>query len=385
MSNSIELQKKYEFNVYPKREINLVKGDNSYVWDDQGRKYIDCVAGHGVANIGHSNEKIAEALAAQARTLITCSGIFYNDVRAKLLQKLIDFVPDGLNRAFFCNSGAETIEAAIKFARFTTQKTDFITAMNGFHGRTFGAMTATFKKEYRDVYEPLVPGFHYVPYNQFEKLADVVDDQTAAIILEVVQGEGGVRIGSKEYFQKVRNLCDEKNILLIVDEVQTSFCRTGHRFAIEHVDVIPDILCVAKALAGGFPMGAVICGDHIEAPVGKHGTTYGGNPLACSAAIASIDFMVEEKLEQQAEKKGDVFLKMLQEIKSSKIREIRQLGLMVGIELKEKVQSYLQQLMELGILALPAGPTVLRFLPPLTIDLDDLEKVANSVKEVLEQ
>ncbi|MBI2360228.1 MAG: acetylornithine/succinylornithine family transaminase [Deltaproteobacteria bacterium] len=383
MTDFKQLEQTYEFDVYPKREIVLVRGKNAKVWDSEGREYIDCVAGHGVANIGHCNDRVIDALEQQARQLISCSGTFYNDTRARLLEKLVSIAPKSLKRAFLCNSGTETIEAAIKFARFTTKRTHFICAMRGFHGRTMGAMSATFHPEYRKDFEPLVGGFAFVPFHNFEKLAEKINDQTAGVILEIVQGEGGVHVGDKDYFTKIRRLCAERGLLLIIDEVQTGFCRTGKMFACDHFDLEPDILCVAKAIAGGLPMGAVLCADKVQPPVGKHGSTFGGNPLACAAAIAAIDYMLENRLDEQARQKGDYFVGKLKEHAFSNVREIRHLGLMIGIELKEKSTPYLVKLMEKGVLALPAGATVLRFLPPLTITYEELDFVLGKLAEVL--
>ena len=377
------LEKQYEFDVYPKRDLVLVRGRNARVWDDQGREYIDCVAGHGVANVGHCNEKVVAAIEKQARQLISCSGIFYNDARALILQKLVSIAPKSLQRAFLCNSGSESIEAAIKFARFTTKRKDFICAMRGFHGRTMGAMSATFNPEYRKDFEPIVHGFHYVPFNHFGKLKETVNDDTAGIIMEVVQGEGGVNIGNGEYFANVRKLCDERGILLIIDEVQTGFCRTGKMFACNHFDLEPDIMCLAKAIAGGLPMGAVLCSDKVQIPFGKHGSTFGGNPLACAAAIAAIDYMLENRLDEQAKDKGDYFVGKLKEHEFANVREVRNLGLMIGIELKEKSTPYILKLIEKGVLAMPAGATVLRLLPPLTIGKEELDFVVEKLVEVL--
>ncbi|MBM4297931.1 MAG: acetylornithine/succinylornithine family transaminase [Deltaproteobacteria bacterium] len=383
MTDFIELEKNHEFDVYPKRDLVLVRGQGAKVWDSNGKEYIDCIAGHGVANVGHCNESVAAAIAAQARLLISCSMTLYNDTRARFLEKLLSVTPKNLTRAFLCNSGTEAIEAAIKFARFTTKKKEFITAMRGFHGRTLGSTTATFNPEYRKEFEPLVPGFKYVAFNNFDKLTENITDDTAGIILEIVQGEGGVHPGTGDYFTKVRQLCDEKNILLIIDEVQTGFCRTGKMFACEHFDLQPDILCLAKGIAGGVPMGAVVCSEKIQPPMGKHGSTLGGNPLACAAGSAAIDFMTENKLADQAREKGEYFIGKLGQQKFANVREIRHMGLMVGMDLKEKGQPYLVKLMELGVLAMPAGATVLRFLPPLTISKEELDFVADKVAAVL--
>lgn len=377
------LIQQYELDVYPRREVVLVKGKDSRVWDDQGKEYIDLASGISVANVGHCNEKVVEAITKQAGTLITCANTFYNDAKALFLEKLFSVAPKNLTRAFLTNSGTEAMEAAIKFARANTKKTKFISAMKGFHGRTYGALSATYKKEYREIFEPLVPGFSFVPYNNFEKLAEAADDQTAGIILELVQGEGGINLGQNEYFQQVRQLCNEKGIMLIIDEIQTGFCRTGTMFAIEQYGIEADMMTVAKSIAGGFPMGALLCSDKIQIEKGKHGSTFGGNPLACAAGTASIEYMIENKLWEHAEAKGRYFKEKLSAFQLSKVREIRVIGLMIGIELKDKSQPVIVELLEKGILSLPAGTTVLRLLPPLTISYEDLDKAVAVLAEVL--
>ncbi|HOI31039.1 MAG TPA: acetylornithine/succinylornithine family transaminase [Melioribacteraceae bacterium] len=383
MKDYKSLIEKYEVDVYPRRDVVLVKGNGARVWDDKGNEYIDMAAGISVANIGHANKMVVDAISAQAATLITCPNTFYNDTKALFLEKLFSIAPANLTRAFLTNSGTEAIEAAIKFARLNTKKTKFIAAMKGFHGRTYGALSATYKKDYREGFEPLVPGFNFVPYNNFEKIAELADDDTAAIILEPVQGEGGINVGQKEYFRKVRDLCNEKNILLIIDEIQTGFSRTGKMFAIEHLGIEADMMTVAKSIAGGFPMGALLCSDKIKVEKSKHGSTFGGNPLACAAGIASIDFMLENKLWEMAESKGKYFKERFDSLQLSKVRESRIIGLMIGIELKDKVQPVLQELLENNIVALPAGTTVLRMLPPLVIGYEDLDRVLEVLSRIL--
>jgi acetylornithine/LysW-gamma-L-lysine aminotransferase len=383
MTDFIQLEQRYEFDVYPKRNVCIVRGENAKLWDDKGKVYVDCVAGHGVANIGHANPRVAEAVAAQARILITCSGIFYNDVRARFFETLAGVVPPNLRRVFACNSGAEAVEAAIKFARYTTKKKEFVCAMRGFHGRTLGALSGTHNPKYREDFEPLVPGFHHVPYNDAEALAARMNENTAAVLLEPVQGEGGIQVGRKAYFEKVRALCTERNALLILDEIQSGFCRTGRWFAHEHFGIEADMMCVAKGMAGGVPMGAVVCSDKIEVPVGKHGTTFGANPLACAAGIAAVSFMKENRLDEQAAAKGAYMMEKLQKIRSDIIREIRGIGLMIGIDLKEKAKPFIVDLMERGVMTLPSGMTVIRLLPPLTIGTDELDFVAETLNAVV--
>lgn len=383
MTDYMALQSLYEFDVYPKRDIVLVRGKNAKVWDSEGREYIDCAGGHGTMSVGYCNDEVIAAVNQQMHTLTGCSGTFYNDRKAELLELLISIAPERLTRAFLCNSGTEAIEAALKFARLATGKTNFICAVRGFHGRTFGAMSATHEPRYQEGHAPLVPGFSYVPFNNFERLTAAVTDQTAAIVLEIVQGEGGVNIGTADYFACVQELCRSRGLLLIIDEVQTGFCRTGRMFACEHYGVQPDIMCVAKAIAGGLPMGAVLCSNDITASIGKHGSTFGGNPVVCAAAIAAIRFMQEHNLADAARDKGAFFMSRFPASQLPIVREVRQTGLMIGIELKTKAQPYLQALLQQGILALPAGSNVIRLLPPLTILTEELETAAETLITIL--
>ncbi len=377
------IEDEYSVNLFAKRGVTLVRGKGALLWDDTGKEYIDCAAGHGVASIGHSNPQVAEAISKQAGQLITCTGSFYNEQRAMLLEKLVKISPKSLTRAFLCNSGTESIEAALKFARISAGKTDFVVAMRGFHGRTMGALSATFDSNYKKDFEPLIPGFHTVPFNNYKKLKEKVNENTAAVLLEVVQGEGGVHSGTKEYFEQVQVLCKKENVLLIIDEVQTGFARTGKLFACEYFDIEPDILCLAKAMAGGIPIGAVLCSDKIKIAPGKHGSTFGGNPLACAASLAAINFIVEQDLAGQAEEKGAYFVRGFEKHQLDKVREVRQIGLMIAIELKEKSGPYIQALQDEGVIAIPAGSTVIRLLPPLIISHRELDIVIAKLAEVL--
>ncbi len=379
----IDLERAHALEVYPKRGITVVKGRGAEVWDDEGRRYIDCVAGIGVASVGHANPAVAEAVAEQARTLVTCPGIFYNDVRARLLERLAAVAPDGLSRGFLCNSGAEAVEAAFKFARVETGRTGIVSAMRGFHGRTLGALSATYKKEYRNLFEPLVPGFSFVPFNNAAKLRAAVTEETAAVVIEPVQGEGGIRPASAEFLQAAREACDDRGALLIFDEIQTGFCRTGRMFACEHHGVTPDMLCLAKAMGGGIPIGAVLANDRVNPPVGKHGSTFGGNPLACAAALAAIRFMEDEQLAERAQRLGTRFRKRFERRSPARVRALRQVGLMIGVQLRERCRPYLQALMEQGVLTLPAGATVIRMLPPLVITEGQVDEVVDALARVL--
>ena len=379
----IDIENKYTSGVYAKQTLTIVRGQGASLFDVDGNEYLDCSSGHGVANLGHAHPKIAEALYKQASTLITLFESFPNDQRAALMEKITVLVP-GLDRVFFCNSGTEAVEAAFKFARISTGRKKFIAAMRAFHGRTFGSLSATFNKKYREGFEPLLPGVSHVAYNNIEALEKAVNEETAAAILEVVQGEGGVYPASAEYVQAARRICDERGALLIVDEIQTGFGRTGRLFAIEHFGVTPDLLVCAKSLAGGVPMGAVLIGHKVQnLTPGVHGSTFGGNPLSCAAANAALDVIKEEGLPRQAEVKGAYLLDKLRRIESPNIREVRGLGLMVGIEMKQKVTPYIKALQEKKIIALNAGLTVIRLLPPLVITYEQIDHLVKVLSEVL--
>lgn len=379
----LQIENKHTSGVYVKQGLTIVRGQGALLFDAEGVEYLDCASGHGVANLGHAHPKIAEALYKQASTLITLFESFPNDQRALLMEKITSLVP-GLDRVFFCNSGTESVEAALKFARISTGRKNILAAMRAFHGRTYGSLSATFNKKYREGFEPLVPGFSHVAYNKIEALESAVHEDTAAVILEIVQGEGGVYPATADYIQAARRICDEQGALLIVDEIQTGFGRTGKMFAIEHFGLTPDLLVCAKSLAGGVPMGSVLIGQNIKnLTPGVHGSTFGGNPLACAAALAALSVMEEENLPAQAAAKGAYLMDKLKEIKSRDIREVRGLGLMIGIELKQKVAPYLKALQEKRIIALNAGMTVIRLLPPLVITYEQIDTLVNALTEVL--
>ncbi len=381
----ISLEDAHTSGAYPKRPIALVRGQGARVWDAEGREYIDCVAGHGVASLGHCHPAVTAAIQEQVATFVTCSEVFYNDQRAALLFELAAHTPGDLNRVFLCNSGAEAVEGAIKVARLLTGRSGVVATMRGFHGRTLGALSATWNEKYRKPFVPLVPGFNHVPFNDLEAMAGAMGDNTAAVLVEIVQGEGGVRPGDADYFQGLRHLCDERGALLIVDEIQTGLGRTGHWFACEHVGLVPDLICLGKALGGGVPMGAVVWRETLGTlPRGVHGSTFGGNPLACAASRAVLRAITEGDLPARAARLGEQFMADLRTIQSPLVREVRGWGLMVGVELRQRVTPFLQALMRRGVLALPAGPSVLRLLPPLVIEEAELESVVEAVREVLE-
>jgi predicted acetylornithine/succinylornithine family transaminase len=383
MNSTIQQEDTHALGVYTRRGLVLVHGEKASVWDDQGREYIDCVGGHGSANIGHGNMAVAEAVASQAARFIACSNVYYNDMRGRYLELLLSVAPASLRHAFLCNSGTEAIEAALKFARYVTGRTEVISTYRAFHGRTLGALSMTHNPAYRNGFGPMVPGVVFVPYNDPGTIAATITENTAAVILEIVQGEGGVHVAKSEFIESADRACREHGALLIIDEVQTGFGRTGRLFASEHFDLKPDLLCLAKSIAGGLPMGAVLCSDKITMPSGAHGSTFGGNPLCCAAAHATLQYILSENLTKAAEEKGEYLGGLLSRVQSPRIREIRRFGLMVGIDLREKVKPFLERLQDAGVLALPAGPTVLRLLPPLTITYPQLDTVAETIGRIL--
>lgn len=387
MNTIIDLENRYSTGVYSKRPVVIVRGDGALVWDAEGREYIDCIAGYGVANVGHGRAEVAAAIAAQAQRLITCPEILYNDVRARLLERLAQLTPEGLTHIFLCNSGAEAVEGALKFARIATGRSGIVAALRSFHGRTMGALSTTWEPHYREPFAPLVPGVSHIRFNDLAAAEGAIGEETAAVIIELVQGEGGVHVASEEYVRGLAALCRERGALLIVDEVQTGFGRTGRFFACGHYDLQPDILCLAKSLAGGIPMGAVCLGPRVmesgHITRGSHGSSFGGNPLACAAALATLDILQQEALAERAATLGAYTFERLSALRSPLIRAVRGRGLLLGIELSRKVQPYLEALVERGVLALQAGPNVIRLLPPLVITEQQMERVLDVVEEVL--
>lgn len=378
-----EYELKYTSGLYTKQPIIFTHGKGASLFDINNVEYIDCASGHGVANLGHAHPKVAAALAEQSTRLITLFETFYNDKRAELMKIMGTLVP-GLDRVFLCNSGTESIEAAIKFARLSTDRPGIVAAMRAFHGRTYGALSATYNPKYRQGFEPLVPEYSHVPYNNIEKLRSAVTQNTAAVILEIIQGEGGVYPIEAEFLTAAKQVCEEQGALLIIDEVQTGFGRTGKLFAVQHYGVTPDVLCCAKSIAGGVPMGAVLLGKKVKnLHPGAHGTTFGGNPLSCAAAIAAVTAIVEEDLPGQAAEKGNYFMQKLAEIDSPLIREIRGKGLMIGIELKQKVMPFVRAMQNKHVLGLNAGLTTIRLLPPLVITTQQIDTVVEVIKEIL--
>ncbi len=385
----MEIEDRLMANVYAKRPIVVVKGKGALVWDINGREYVDCGGSYGTCIVGHCHPKVVEAIKRQAERLISCHGSLYNDARSTLLKKIMQIAPKELNKVFLSNSGAEAVECAIKLARKYTGKPEIIAMIGAFHGKTMGALSATWDRKYRDPFKPLVPEFKHAPPDNLEKVREAISDRTAAIIVEPIRGEGGVRLPPPGFLEGLRETCEEKGILLIFDEVQTGFGRTGRIFAYEHWGVIPDILCLAKSVAGGLPIGVTLAKEHVMASlkVGEHTTTFGGNPVVCAAASAAIDVLIEENLPERAAILGKYFKEKLEDLHSRHwiIREVRGLGLMLGVELRFDVLSVLTRALENGVIILDAGKNVLRFLPPLVIEKEHIDKVISILDMILEK
>jgi acetylornithine/LysW-gamma-L-lysine aminotransferase len=369
-------------------EVVIARGEGSWLEDVEGARYLDMGAAQGVAMLGHAHPKLAVAIAAQAATLISCPSFLYNETRAHFVDALQSVLPGHLPHAMLVNSGSEAMDAALKLARLATGRPAFVAANKGFHGRTMGALSVTWEPSYRKPFLPLSESTH-VPYNNLARLEQAVNDQTAAVVLEVVQGEGGVNIGDGEFLRGAQAICRERGALLILDEIQTGFGRTGKWFGLEHHGLEPDVLTLAKGLGGGFPMGAVAYTAAIREALyaGAHGSTFGGNPLACAAGLAAIQAYREENVIENAAMMGAFLLEELRARLADRtvVREVRGLGMMIAIELREKVAPYLKALMlEHRVIALPAGATVLRLLPPLNLSREEAKIALGAIDTVIQ-
>jgi acetylornithine/N-succinyldiaminopimelate aminotransferase len=381
----MDLDSKYVMHTYGRQPLALVKGKGSVVWDAEGKSYIDCVAGIAVNNVGHANPKVTEAICNQAKRLIHTSNLYYTEEQVTLARLLADVSPH--QKAFFCNSGAEANEGAIKLARKHTGKGEIITMKNSFHGRTITTITATGQTKYQKGFGPLTPGFKYVPYCEVDAVKDAIGPETAAVLVEPVQGEGGVIVPPEGYLKELKELCHDKDVLLIFDEVQTGFGRTGDMFASQTMGVTPDITTLAKAIAGGFPMGAVLSSNDVGETFepGDHAATFGGSPLACAAAKASIKYILDEDLLEKSKLNGVYFKKKLEIIKDNIgiVEEVRGLGMMIGMELEVECGKLVDDMRESGIIVNCAAGNVLRFVPPLVISKTQIDTVTCVLDEVL--
>lgn len=359
-------------HLYQRFPIVIHRGKGAKVWDDTGREYIDCMAGYGVALIGHCNDRVVSAIKNQIEKLMVCHMSTYNTTRSIMLNKLSKVVPIGLDKIFISNSGAEAVETALKFSRKFTGKPGVISMNGGYHGKTLGALSVTSSEKYRRPFEPLLDHVKFVPYGNTRKILDSIDNKTGTIILEPIQGESGIIVPPPGFIQEVREICSKHSLVLIFDEIQSGFGRTGKMWAAENWNTVPDIVCVAKGIAGGFPMGLTITRTEIieSMKIGEHSSTFAGNPLACAAASASIDALVLDKLVENSAETGRYFKDLLVQLKEKHkiVREVRGLGLMLALELRFDVRNILMEGISNGILMLYSGRNIIRLLPPLLID-----------------
>jgi acetylornithine/N-succinyldiaminopimelate aminotransferase len=376
----MEKDSKYVMQTYGRQPIVLLKGTGALVQDIYGKEYIDCAAGIAVNNVGHCHPTVVRAIQAQVEKLMHVSNLYYTEIQAELAEALVSIT--GMMRIFFCNSGAEAMEGAMKLARLVSGKSAFVAADHSFHGRTIGALSVTHKSIYRDPFMPPVSSeTTFVPYSDADAIRHAISESTAAVILEPIQGEGGVNVPDPEYLKEVREICDETGTLLVFDEVQTGFGRTGTWFCKEHFGVEPDIMSMAKAMAGGFPMGAVAARNEISFGRGQHASTFGGSPLACAAALASIEVIKEEKLLKRSTENGTYFMGKLRSMDREDIVEIRGKGLMIGVETKYPCSKLVDFARENGVLLNCTSDSVLRLVPPLMITKEQIDTVVDVIEQ----
>jgi acetylornithine/LysW-gamma-L-lysine aminotransferase len=386
----VEIEKTHSANVYHKFPLCINQGKGALVYDLNGEEYIDCMSGYGVSLIGHCHPKVINAIKEQSEKLITCHSSFYNEKRAELLEKLAKISPKNLRKIFLCNSGAESIECALKASIKFTKKQEIISMVRGYHGKTLGALSTTWNPKYKTAFKSvLYPHVKLVPFGKIQNLKNAVTTNTAAIIVEPIQGEAGVYVAPDGFLSELREICNQKKIVLIFDEIQTGFGRTGCMWASEYWNVIPDIMCVSKSMGGGLPIGATIAKEEImdSFKIGEHTSTFGGNPLACAAASATIDVILKENLVEKAKILGDQFKKILKKLvlNYNVLREVRGLGLMLGLESKFSVYNVLLKALEKKVLLLYSGKNIIRFLPPLIINMRQLKTVSNVLKTIIEE
>ncbi len=383
----ITLEDTYGANVYAKRPVVLARGKGALIWDINGKEYIDCTGSYGTCIVGYNHPKVSKSIRRQLRELTSCHSFAYNETRAKLLKSIVEISPKGLDKVFLSNSGAEAIECALKIARKATGKNHILAAIGGYHGKTIGALSATWNPKYRAAFHPLLHGFTHVPFGKIEKISEKVTDETAAILIEPIQGENGVRIPPPDYLEELRDLCNDKDILLILDEVQTGFGRTGKIFACQHYNITPDILCAAKGWAGGLPIGITVAQKELmnHLAKGEHTTTYGGNPIVAAATLATIEVLISERLPEKAGKLGDYLLKKLKNLEKryTIVREGRGLGLIAALELRFDIFDILLNALKQQVLFLDAGRNVIRFLPPLVITRKQLDQAIRVLETLI--
>jgi acetylornithine/LysW-gamma-L-lysine aminotransferase len=357
------------------RGLTLVRGEGSYLWDKEDRRFLDLMTNYGVNLLGHSHPRVTDAIKRQASLLTNAHQSFETPAREDFLEALGALLPPPLTRISFGNSGAEAVEAALKYARVATGRTGIISTHRAYHGRTFGALAATADAKYRDPFAPMLEGVRHVPFDDLDALEQALDESIAAVIIEPIQGEGGVRVPADGYLKGIRERCDARRILLICDEIQTGF-RTGSPFAFSREDIVPDILCLSKSIANGLPLGVTITTEAVSerVPKGSHGSTFAGNPLVCAAGAATLRILADDALHARAARAGARFQERVRGLGLPQVREVRGRGLMLAVELKKPATSVIKAMQERGVLALPGGGTVVRFLPSILIDDAQLDE-----------
>jgi acetylornithine/LysW-gamma-L-lysine aminotransferase len=378
---------RYVGALYQRFPVNIAKGKGTRVWDTAGKEYIDCMGGYGVAVVGHCNDRVVNAIKRQAEILITAHMSTYNDTRLRFMEKIASAAPPSLNKIFFANSGAESVEAALKFARKYSGRHGVIAMNGGYHGKTFGALSVTHSEKYRKSFMPLLDGVKFVPYSDPSLLEEVIDDTIGCVILEPIQGETGIIVPPDDLLPKIREICNRRNLVLIFDEIQSGLGRTGKMWAGQNWNTTPDIMCLAKGIAGGIPMGLVLAKQEImdTMKLGEHSSTFGGSPIACAAGTATMEALIDDKLIDNAAKMGVHFkegLNRLQE-KHKIIRQVRGIGMMLGVELRFDVKDILFDGIRRGVLILYSGRNILRLLPPLVMDETTVSRVVDIIDIIL--
>jgi acetylornithine/LysW-gamma-L-lysine aminotransferase len=368
------------------RGISLARGEGCYLWDDQGRRYLDLMTNYGVNLLGHAHPHVNAAIDRQASLLTNAHQSFDTPARQEFLDTLAGFLPSSLSRMSFANSGAEAVEAAMKYTRVATGRTRIIATHRAYHGRTFGALSATSDAKYREPFMPMLEGTRHVPFDNLPAIAEALNDSTAAVIIEPIQGEGGIRVPTDGYLRGLRELCTANGSLLIIDEIQTGF-RTGAPLAFTREGIVPDILCLSKSIANGLPIGVTIVTEPVSerVPKGSHGGTFSGNPLVCAAGAATLHVLADDSLHARAGEKGERFQQRVRELGLSQIREVRGRGLLLAVELKKPATPVIKAMQEHGVLVLPAGGTVIRFLPSILIEDAQLDEGIDALAAAVRQ
>jgi acetylornithine/LysW-gamma-L-lysine aminotransferase len=390
MMHEVENEESFVGNLYQRFPINITKGKGCKVWDISGKEYLDCMGGYGVALVGHCNDRVVKAITNQTQNLITCHMSVYNEVRIDFLKKFSKIAPTNLQKTFFTNSGTESVEASLKFSRKYTNKPGVLALNGGYHGKTFGSLSVTYNEKYRKSFLPLLDNMQFIAYSESDTIPEIVtksNKKIGTVIVEPIQGETGIIMPPSGFLKKIRNICNENGLVLIFDEIQSGLGRTGKMWAGQHWDVEPDIMCLAKGIAGGIPMGLTVMRSEILdcLKVGEHSSTFAGNPLACAAGSATIDSIIEDELVSNSEKMGRIFKSGLLEIKEKYkiVRDVRGVGMMLGVEMRFDVKDILLDGIKNGILLLYSGRNILRLLPPIVMKEEEVNKSLELIDKLI--